>query len=385
MHSKGLRTRKGPTGLLTALILLVCHFTSAADEREALGQALFSDTNLSLRRNQSCSTCHDPNIAYSDGRNNNVSGAVSLGDDGVSLGDRNAPSLTYAFLIPAFYRSANGDYVGGFFRDGRASTLIEQLGEPFTNPLEMAMPDIATVVERVKENPSHVTTLKNLYGNLVFENPESAFQAVIESIAAFEQTATFAPFDSKYDRYLNGLYDFTREEELGRVLFFSQLTNCHRCHLLNTNEFTEEEPFTDHRYRNIGLPKNTFARQRNQLSSVYADTGLLQNPAVTDTTLAGKFRVPSLRNVAVTGPYMHNGIFEDLITTVLFYNKYTLGNPDAQINPETTMPWEPAEVEDTIDYDLLRTGQPISIRQARALVAFLETLTDHRYETLLER
>ena len=92
-----------------------------------------------------------------------------------------------------------------------------------------------------------------------------------------------------------------------------------------------------------------------------------------------------MRNVAVTSPYMHNGVFNDLLTTVLFYNKYTLGNPDSQINPETSIPWRPAEVPDTIDYELLRTGQPISSRQAHALVAFLKTLTDRRYEALLDR
>ena len=385
MHSTRPHIRKGVTSLLTTFMLLVCHFASAADEREALGQALFFDTNLSLRRNQSCSSCHDPDIAFSDGRIDNALGAVSLGDDGVSLGDRNAPSLTYASLIPTFQRYENGDYVGGFFRDGRAPTLLEQLAEPFTNPLEMALPDIATIVARVQENPSHVSKLESLYGELVFDNPERAFQAIIESIAAFEQTALFAPFDSKYDRHLKGEYELTRGEDLGRVLFFSQLTNCHRCHLLSTKEFTDGETFTDHRYRNIGIPKNTLARQHNGLSSTYRDTGLLQNPAVTDPDVAGKFRVPSLRNVAVTGPYMHNGIFKDLLTTVLFYNKYTLGNPDSQINPETARPWRPAEVQDTIDYDLLRNGQPISARQARALVAFLETLTDQRYEGLLER
>ena len=385
MHSTRQRLRKGTTGLLGALLLFVGHVVSAADEREALGQALFSDANLSLNRNQSCSTCHDPDVAFSDGRDGDVVGAVSLGDDGVSLGDRNAPALMYASLIPTFQRSEDGNFVGGFFRDGRAATLIEQSAEPFTNPLEMALPDIATVVARVQENPSHVSSLKSIYGDRVFDNPEGAFQAVIESIAAFEQTARFAPFDSKYDRYLKGEYALTKEEELGRVFFFSQLTNCHRCHLLETKEFTAGETFTNHRYRNIGIPINTAVREQNGLPSTYTDTGLLQNPAVDDPTVAGKFRVPSLRNVAVTGPYMHNGIFEDLLTTVLFYNKYTLGNPDSQINLETAMPWRPAEVPDTIDYDLLRTGQPISARQARALVAFLETLTDQQYEVLLER
>ena len=385
MRSTRHRLHIRTTCLLGGLLLGLGDVTSATDDREALGQALFADTNLSLNRNQSCSTCHDPEVAFSDGRDGNVLGGASLGDDGISLGDRNASALTYASLIPTFRRDEDGDFIGGFFRDGRARTLIDQVAEPFTNPLEMALPDIATVVARVRENPSYVSSLESIYGSHVFNNSEGAFQAIIECIAAFEQTARFTPFDSKYDRYLKGAYELTREEELGRVFFFSQLTNCHRCHLFETEEFTEGETFTNYRYKNIGIPKNTRVREENGLPPTYADTGLLQNPAVNNPTVAGKFRVPSLRNVAITGPYMHNGVFEDLLTTVLFYNKYTLGNPNSQINPETAMPWRPAEVPDTIDYEPLRAGQPITARQAQALVAFLETLTDQRYEVLLER
>ena len=385
MHSSRQRIFTKTIGLLGTLLVVGGPAVSEADEREALGEALFTDTNLSLNRNQSCSNCHDPNVAFSEGRNDGVVGAVSLGDDGVSLGDRNAPSLTYASLVPSFQRDEDDNPLGGFFRDGRATTLLDQLAEPFTNPIEMALPDIATVVARVRETPSHVASLESIYGTHVFDDPDGAFQAIIESIAAFEQSARFSPFDSKYDRYLKDQYALTQEEELGRVFFFSQLTNCHRCHLLDTKEFTAEETFTNHRYHNIGIPQNNAVRAQNGLPPTYTDTGLLQNPAIDDPIVAGQFRVPSLRNVAVTGPYMHNGVFNDLLTTVLFYNKYTLGNPDSQINPETAIPWRPAEVPDTIDYERLRTGQPISSRQARALVAFLKTLTARRYEALLER
>ena len=232
--------RRGSISRLAVVILLGCHVASAADERAALGRALFFDANLSLNRTQSCSTCHDSDRAFSDGRDNGVSRAVSLGDDGVSLGDRNAPALTYASLIPTFHRNEKGEYVGGFFLDGRAATLVEQSAEPFTNPIEMALPNPATVVARVRENASHVSTLEKIYGPSVFDDPAQAFQAITESIAAFEQTELFSPFDSKYDRSLRGKYELTQEEELGRVLFFSQLGSCHRCHLLNTESSRPE-------------------------------------------------------------------------------------------------------------------------------------------------
>jgi cytochrome c peroxidase len=350
----------------------------------ALGQALFFDTNLSATRNQSCGSCHDPGRAFSDGRDNGVSGAASLGDDGKSLGDRNTPGTTYAFLIPDFHKNNVGEYVGGYFLDGRAATMAAQAAEPFVNPLEMALPDSDAVVDRVRENPVYVESFRKHFGESIFSDSDKAFRAITQSIVAFERTSQFAPFDSKYDRYLRGEYELTVQEELGRVLFFSQLINCSSCHLLDTREFSAGEVFSNHRYHNIGIPTNRQVRQMNDMGISHRDPGLLQNPAVDDPAMAGKFRVPSLRNVAVTGPYMHNGIFQDLRTAILFYNRFTLSNPESQINPETGDPWGEPEVADTVDFDLLREGQPMASNQVEALVAFLTALTDRRYEALLD-
>ncbi len=126
----------------------------------SLGQALFLDSSLSANRNQSCASCHDSGHAFSDSRDNGVAGAVSLGDDGGSLGDRNTPGTTYASLIPDFHKNEKGEYVGGYFLDGRAATMTDQAAEPFVNPLEMALPDAAAVVERVGENSYYVEALR---------------------------------------------------------------------------------------------------------------------------------------------------------------------------------------------------------------------------------
>jgi cytochrome c peroxidase len=351
-------------------------------ELASLGQALFFDTNLSLTRNQACSSCHEPGRAFADGRDNDVAGAVSMGDDGVSLGDRNAPSIVYANRVPGFHRNDDGEYVGGFFLDGRSATMREQAGEPFLNPLEMAMPDRKSVVERVRENSSYVETLQSLYGSDIFSDEGKVFAALAESIVAFEHSGLFSPFDSKYDRYLRGEYRMTRDEELGRLLFFSQLISCHGCHLLDTRESARNEIFTNHKYHNIGIPVNHAVRKKNRVSSI--DSGLLANPDVDDPAMAGKFRVPSLRNVAVTGPYMHNGIFQKLETAILFYDKYLVRNELSDTNPETHEKWQDPEIAETIDLDLLRQGQPITEERAKALVAFLRTLTDQRYEALLD-
>lgn len=368
-------------------LLLICEFalaTTAADELASLGRALFFDTNLSATRNQSCASCHDPRRAFSDSRDNGVSGAASLGDDGKSLGDRNSPGTTYAFLIPDFHKNDKGEYVGGYFLDGRAATMADQAAEPFVNPLEMALPDAATVVDRVRENPFYVDSFRRYYGESIFSDPRKAFRAITESIVAFERTPLFAPFDSKYDRYLRGEYELTVEEELGRMLFFSQLINCSSCHLLDTREFSPREIFSNHRYNNIGVPTNRQVREMNEIDISHRDLGLFENPAVDDPAMAGKFRVPGLRNVAVTGPYMHNGVFQNLRTAILFYNRFTLSNRKSQTNPETGELWEDPEVTETIDLDLLRAGQPLAENHVVALVAFLRALTDRRYEPLLD-
>lgn len=358
-------------------------FATASDELASLGQALFFDTNLSANRTQSCASCHDPEHAFIDGRDNDVAGAVSLGDDGSSLGDRNTPSTAYAFLIPDFHLDDDGEFIGGYFHDGRAVTIADQAGQPFVNPIEMGLPDNAAVVERVRENPSYVAAFKSLYGSSIFSNKERAFRAITASLVAFESTALFAPFDSRYDRFLRGEYQMTDEEELGRKLFFSQMVNCSSCHLLNTLDTSTRETFSNHQYHNIGVPTNTRARQKNGVAVSHRDLGLLENPAVDDPAQAGKFRVPSLRNVAVTGPYMHNGVFQDLFTAIFFYGKFTLGGEASQINPETGDSWGEAEVPETVNLHLLEEGQPINSDRAAALAAFLTTLTDQRYESLL--
>ena len=135
----------------------------------SLGQAFFFDSSLSANRNQSCASCHDPAQAFSDSRDNGVSGAVSLGDDGSSLGDRNTPGTSYASLIPDFHKNEKDEYIGGYFLDGRAASMADQAAEPFVNPLEMALPDVAAVVERVRENAYYVEALRKHFGESIFQ------------------------------------------------------------------------------------------------------------------------------------------------------------------------------------------------------------------------
>jgi cytochrome c peroxidase len=341
------------------------------------GRALFFDPNLSLNRTQSCATCHDPAHAFIDSRGNGVGGAVSLGDDGRSLGDRNTPSLTYAALTPPLRKNADGLYEGGLFHDGRARDLADQAGQPMLNPLEMMMPDATTVTARIAGNPVYAEALHKLG----VTGADATFAAMRAALAAFEQTAFFSTYDSRYDRALRGELSLTREEELGRMLFFSSLTNCSNCHVLDKAATDPREPFTSFQYFNIGVPANAAVRAMNGHTGV--DRGLRDNPQISDDATAGKFRAPTLRNVAVTGPYMHNGVFRDLGTVLLFYNQYLAINEQNLTNPETGRPWGAPEVPDTIDRDRLGTGLPLDDARIEALTAFLRALTDQRYEALL--
>ena len=348
---------------------------------EQLGQSLFFDKNLSKNRTQSCATCHNPDSAFTDNRDNGVKKMASLGDDLKSLGDREAPSAAYAMLSPNFHIDEKKQkYVGGQFWDGRAATLEEQAGGPPLNPLEMGMSSKDEVVSRLKENPLYVNSFKNIFGEEIFNDSAKAYDAMTKAIASYERTADFATFDSKYDRYLKGEYDLTPLEDLGKSIFFSNNNNsCASCHVLK-GEDKEGETFTNYEFHNIGVPANKELRAKNGVKEL--DKGLLNNPNVKDEKEKGKYKVPTLRNVAVTSPYMHNGVFKDLKTVVEFYDKYN--NANRKINPETKKPWDSAEVKDTISLKELK-AQELSDRKVEALVAFMKLLTDKRYEYLLEK
>jgi len=347
----------------------------------ALGETLFFDRNLSFNRTQSCATCHDPDQGFADPRGL----ATSLGDDGESLGDRNAPTAAYGALVPPLHRSEDGKWVGGLFHDGRALRLEDQAGGPPLNPSEMGMPDKTAVAERLRENAVYRTDFPQLFGQGILDDPNAAYMALTKAIAAFERTDVFAPFDSRYDRFLRGEAKLTDEEELGRVLFFSQqFTNCSQCHQLSRSQMDPRETFTDHRYHNIGVPENTALHQANGVAAGTVDPGLAGNPLVNRPEERGKFRTPTLRNVAVTGPYMHNGVFADLRTVVSFYNRYNSKATAAQINPETGRLFGSPPVPDTLAVTELTHGPALDDRRVDALVAFLKTLTDSRYEKLLD-
>lgn len=365
--------------VLSGMAALPVGAAGPLDTVEALGEALFFDANLSANRTQACATCHDPESGFADPR-----GMASIGDDGASFGYRNAPTLTYAALTPEFGRNKDGRWHGGQFWEGRAARLEDQAGGPPLNPIEMGMPDKASVVDRLKENESYVAAFGSLYGEGTLDDADAGFAAMTAALAAFERTGQFQTFDSKYDRYLRGEAKLTSEELLGETLFFSQqFTNCNMCHQLNERPGAEGETFTNYQFFNIGVPRNPDLRALNGIGMDVLDAGLGAHPKLKEDGHRGKFKVPTLRNVAVTAPYMHNGVFEDLRTVVLFYNKYNSVAEARQINPETGEPFGPPPVPETLAEVELTEGPALKDREIDAIVAFLKTLTDARYEHLL--
>lgn len=358
-----------------------------AISKESLGKEIFNDISLSRDGTQSCASCHNSEHAFSDPRVNLTSvddltpGAVSIGQDKASFGDINAPSIAYVAFIPHFhFDSSEQLYKGGFFLDGRATDLVEQAKHPFVDPVEMqnTKEGIVSAVESKYGNKT-----KELYGDEVFNDTDMAYGAIADAIASFEKTAEFSPFDSRFDKFLNGETTLSGSEQRGLELFRAEdKANCAACHPVpEVSSSKQNSLFTDFSYDNLGVPKNTLVRAANEKGMHFINNGLFNNPLVSNPELKGAFRVSSLRNIAVTPPYMHNGIFKNLETVVHFYNSRDV---DGAINPETAQPWKLAEVNDTKNTeelgDLNLTDEDIS-----DIVAFLKTLTDSKYEYLLDK
>ena len=359
------------------------------ETKEKLGESLFFDQNLSLTRNTSCSTCHDPENGFADarfkeeGRDQSIfiDGALSVGDDGLSLGGRNAPTAAYAQFSPEFNATS---LTGGQFHDGRAATLKDQAMGPPLDGAEMMMPSKAAVIERIQENEAYVQAFKSFYGETIFEDINASYEAMGEVIGKFEKTELFAPFDSKYDRYLQGEYNMTTSERSGLALFFSNNnTNCSTCHQLKNLAESEGETFSNYEYHNIGTPKNFVALNAKE-SLGLGEADAIDHGGLAQGSEDGEIKVPTLRNVAVTAPYMSNGVFKNLKTVLEFYDHMSLPSIRRPLNSETGEVWGEPDVASTINRTDLEDTKELTDEKITDLEAFLKTLTDKRYEHLLE-
>ena len=289
----------------------------------ALGKKLFFDKRLSGDNSQSCADCHRVEHAFSDRGN-----ALSKGVDG-RPGKRNSMSL----MNLAWQKS--------FFWDGRESRLREQVLVPIQDPLEMNA-DLSEVLRKLEIDSGYARQFESVFGTPGISTDRLGL--------ALEQfLLTRVTHESKFDRFRAGKAELSDEESRGLDLFFTEHdprinqfgADCFHCHAGTM--------FTTHRFANNGLDE-TFAD-----GGRFAVTGRAED--------RGKFKTPSLRNVAVTGPYMHDGRFESLDEVIDHY--------DSGVKRSTTL-----------DPNLAKhppSGLSLSKTDKRALVAFLKTLTDDRF------
>lgn len=335
----------------------------------AAGKALFFDTSLSASGQQACGTCHVPSRAFTADPTTDHGLPVPLG--GIHMdqtGFRNAPSLMYASFTPPF-SLANGP-VGGFFRDGRASSLAAQAQQPFVTSFEMANANAAEVITRLKNSTATLQAFVAAFGESVLDDPPTALEDMGLAIAAYEtQDPDFHPFSSKYDYWLQGQAQLTAQEQQGLDLFNDPVKgNCTACHPSQAQAYNSHALFTDFTYDNIGVPRNwnipaNTPGSRSPIDGApltviapvdvpadaeytYYDLGLcgpmLPSPSDPDarpnlaatTSLCGLFKVPTLRNIAVTAPYFHNGVFQTLHQVVEWYVTRDINNnPGNNPNP----------------------------------------------------
>ena len=294
----------------------------------ALGEKIFNDKALSVSGKQSCATCHVTQFAFTADPNGPDHGlpVATGGPLGDAAGFRNTPSLAYATYSPDFFFDSDGSPNGGFFRDGRAATLSDQAIAPFTDVLEMANDNAAAVIAKLRTRP-YFDEYVALYGSAVLDDVDIALHRVGQAIAAYEtEDSEFHSFSSKYDYFLVGKAQFTAQEQRGLGLFNNPAKgNCAACHPSTSAD-------------GITPPAGTPVNSDDGVHPFY-DLGICgpireNPPGLNLSSVCGQFKVPSLRNVALTAPYFHNGRFVTLLETLKFYVR-------RDTNPEASYPLQP--------------------------------------------
>lgn len=240
----------------------------------ALGRRLFFDPVLSRSRQLACASCHDPDLGWADGRR------VSFGHDR-QPGRRNAPSVASSAHLPSL------------FWDGRAATLEQQALHPIADPVEMGF-SVDAAVRRLRRDARYRREFA-----AVFSPPRLDAEQLGQAIAAFERS--LSPRNSRLDRFLRGNAGALEDAQLRGLHLFRTGAGCMNCH--------HGPALTDAGMHNLGL--HFHGRARQDLGR-YEVTG--------DPADSGRFRTPSLRGVAATAPYMHNGLIPQLSGVLAFYN-----------------------------------------------------------------
>ena len=287
------------------------------EEGVALGKKLFFEKKLSGDETQSCASCHNPKKSFTDNQQ------FSDGIDG-RLGTRNA--------MPLFNLAWNFDEL--FAWDGKDFSLEKQALEPVSNPLEMHA-NWKNIAQKLQSHTEYPTLFLQAFGT---SNIDSI--AVTKAIAQFERTIISG--DSKFDKYLRGETTLTAEEENGFTIFMDEAKgDCFHCHGSNNNPL-----WTDNQFHNNGLDAS------------FSDLGL--GAVSGDPADNGKFKSPTIRNLAFTAPYMHDGRFRTLEEVINHYSEGLQGSPTI----------------DPLMKKVSQGGVQLTLKDKADLKAFLLSLSD---------
>ena len=329
-------------------------------EKIALGDKLFNDIRFSSTGDVSCMTCHDPKKAFTDGPLQVSEGILKL------KGTRNAPTVI------------NSAYFETMFWDGRSPDLEDQALHPFVNPVEMGLEDHEPILAIVREDPEYVQAFQQVFNK---EGEAVTMTEVTQAIAAFERTQIAA--NSPFDRYYFGGEEeaLTPAQKRGLDLFVNE-GRCVSCHLIEQTTAL----FTDNRFHNVGVGINAIQDEAPDLVSEFiraeATASEVDVQVLTDQRTSelgrlvvtrgfddiGAFKTSTLRNIAVTAPYMHDGSLATLRDVIVHYNNGGVTNEGDPVN------------------DFLSGGiRPLNLTEGQIddLVAFMEALTSPEYADLM--
>jgi cytochrome c peroxidase len=330
-------------------------------EKIALGEKLFNDKRFSTTGEISCATCHDAKKAFTDSPLKVSEGINKL------TGTRNAPTVINAIFFETM------------FWDGRSPDLEDQALHPFVNPVEMGLKDHQPILDIIKSDADYTDAFKTVFGK---SGDDVTMREVTMAIAAFERTVVSG--DSPFDRYNYGgeVNALTEQQKKGFDLFINE-GRCVSCHVIEQTQAL----FTDNRFHNIGVGINDIQEEVPALAGEYIKANLsveeVDVKVLTDKRSSelgrfalttgfddlGSFKTPTLRNIAVTAPYMHDGSLATLRDVVVHYNN---GGVTVEGNPVN---------------DFLSGGiRPLNLtdEEIDALVAFMEALTSPEFAPLTQ-
>ena len=370
--------------LLTACQKTETSSAASAATPQALGELIFHDVSLSASGKQSCASCHSPDHAHA------APNALAVQFGGPNLdqpGTRAVPSIRYLAQTPVFGFDEEGTPSGGFNHDGSAETLAAQAERPLLAANEMANLTRAAVVEKLRR-AAYAPAFRKVYGEKSLDDVETAFAKLSDALQRYQmEAAEFHPFDSKYDAYLAGNAVLTDAEQRGLKLFNDEKRgNCAACHPSAKSEDGRPPLFTDFTYDALGVARNQAIAAN--ADPAHFDLGLCKSGRAgkaASPTECGKFKVPTLRNVATRQVFFHNGQVRSLREAVAFYVR-------RDTHPQEWYPTANGKVRKFDDlpavhhknvnieeapYDR-KLGEKPALSEAEIddLVAFLQTLND---------